>query len=90
MERGIIMGNKKMVKYFSIFILIVTIVTLLLSIFFSSAFLSSFMLMLSLFLFANCYYLYEDKSKKNLIYILFSLGVLLIAGALAYTFVRIL
>ena len=48
------MGNK-LLKLFSGFILLVTIITLGLSIFYNSAFLTSFMLMLALFLFSIAY-----------------------------------
>lgn len=81
------MENKKNIKLFCIIVLIVTIVTLLLSIFYSMAFLSSFMLMLSLFLFGCCYYLKDDN--KRLTYILFSIGVLLIIGSLVYTYIKV-
>ena len=84
------MEKNKVIKYFSIVVLVITIVTLLLSIFYSSAFLSSFMLMLSLFIFSVCYGLMGNNDKKNLMYILFGLGVLLIIGALIYTFIRIM
>jgi len=81
------MENKKLIKMFCIIILVITVITLLLSMFYSSAFLSSFMLMLSLFLFSYCYYLKDDN--KKLMYILFIIGVLLIIGSLIYTYVRI-
>ena len=81
------MENKKLIKLFCGVILVVTIITLLLSIFYSSAFLSSFMLMLSLFLFGCCYYIKDDN--KIMLYILFIIGVLLIVGSLVYTWIRI-
>lgn len=81
------MENKKNIKLFCIIVLIVTIVTLLLSIFYSMAFLSSFMLMLSLSLFGCCYYLKDDNKKVT--YILFSIGVLLIIGSLVYTYIKV-
>ena len=84
------MENKKVIKNFSIGVFVVTLVILLLSIFYNSAFLSSFMFMSSLTLFSYCYYIYEDKKKVKLLYILFCMGVLLIIGALGYTFMRIL
>ena len=84
------MGNKKIIKFFSICVLIITVITLLLSIFYNSAFLSSTMFMGALTVFSYCYYIYEDKDKKNMLYILFIVGVLLIIGALVYTFMRIM
>ena len=80
------MGNKK-VKYFSIFVLLITVVTLGLSIFYNSAFWTSFMLMLSLYLFSIAYMI-KDNNKKA-VYILFTMGILLIIGSLVYMFVRL-
>ena len=82
------MDSKKMIKLFSGLVLVITIVTLLLSIFFSSAFITSFMLMLSLFLFSIAYYVKDDN--KRLVYILFIVGVLLIIASLVYTYMRIM
>ena len=84
------MGNK-LLKLFSGFILLVTIITLGLSIFYNSAFLTSFMLMLALFLFSIAYTI-KDRDKFNNsknVYILFILGVLLIIGSLVYMFLRL-
>ena len=81
------MENKKGIKIFSIVVLCITIVTLLLSIFYNSAFISSCMLMGSLFLFSVCYYVKD--TKKGMMYIMFIMGVLLIIGSLGYTFMRI-
>ena len=53
----------------------------------NSAFVSACMLMLSLFLFTLCYMIKDNKRK--LLYILFTVGVLLIIGALIYMYVRI-
>ena len=44
----------------------------------------------SMFLFSICYYYIEDKSKKKIVYILFSIGVLLIIAEVIYTLVNIL
>lgn len=44
----------------------------------------------SMFLFSICYYYIEDKSKKKVVYILFSIGVLLIIAEVIYTLVNIL
>ena len=81
------MGNKKAIKNFCISSLLVTLGTLLLSIFYNSAFIPSFMLMLSLFIFSICYYIKDDK--KKLMYVLFVIGVLLIFLSLGYTFMRL-
>ena len=84
------MGNK-ILKYFSGFILIVTIITLGLSIFYNSAFLTSFMLMLALFLFSIAYII-KDRDKFNNsknVYILFVIGVILIIASLIYMYLRL-
>jgi len=39
----------------------------------------------SMFLFSICYYYIDDKSKKKIVYILFSIGVLLILVEVIYT-----
>ena len=44
---------------------------------------------LALFLFSICYYYIEEKSKRKLVYTLFSLGVLLIVFEVIYTLVSI-
>ena len=44
----------------------------------------------SMFLFSICYYYIEDKNKKKVVYILFSIGVLLILAEVIYTLVNIL
>ncbi len=79
---------KKNIKLFGGFVLLVVIVTLLLSIFYSTAFIPSCMLMGSLELFIICYYVKDDN--KELMNILFVLGVLLIIASLGYTFMRLL
>ena len=81
------MENKKFIKIFCGVSLLVTLGTLLLSIFYNTAFIPSFMLMLALFIFSVCYYIKDDK--KNLMYILFVIGVLLIFASLSYTFMRL-
>ena len=80
------MENKNLIKGFCLGVLLVTIVTLILAIFYNSAFVPSSMLMLSLFIFGVCYYIKDNK--KNIMYILFVLGVLLIIGSLVYTYLR--
>lgn len=82
------MENKKIIKGFCIGALLVTLGTLLLAIFYNTAFIPSFLLMLSLFIFSVCYYIKDDK--KNLMYVLFVLGVLLIVASLGYTFMRLM
>ena len=81
------MDNKKLEKIFLGVSLVLVGVTLLLSLLFSLAFVPSFMLMLALFLFSVCYYIKENK--KNLMYALFVLGILLIIGSLVYTYMRL-
>ena len=83
------MENKRIIKSFCGASLLVTLGTLLLSIFYNNntAFIPSFMLMLALFIFSVCYYIKDDK--KNLMYILFVIGVLLIFASLGYTFMRL-
>ena len=81
------MENKKLIRNFCVASLMVTLGTLLLSIFYNTAFIPSFMLMLALFAFSVCYYIKDDK--KNLMYILFVIGVLLIFASLGYTFMRL-
>jgi len=80
------MKNKKINKIFNTIILIITAITLCLAILYNSAFIPSFMLMLSLFLFGVSYYIKDYK--KTVMYILFIIGVLLIFGAVGYTIMR--
>ena len=82
------MLKKKNIKMFNTIILIITIVTWFLSIFYDSAFIPSFLLMLSLFIFGICFYINDEKS--NLMRILFIVGILLIFISISYTFMRIL
>ena len=49
------MKEDKNIKIFSILVLIITVITLLLSIFYNNAFIPSFMLMLALFIFSIAY-----------------------------------
>ena len=78
--------NKETQNLFSIVSFFAFVVTFILSLM-NSAFISACMLMLSLFIFTICYKL--DDNKKTLLYILFSIGVLLIIGSLVYMFMRI-
>ncbi len=43
----------------------------------------------ALFLFCICYYYIEDENKKTMVYVLFSLGVLLIVIEVIYTLVKV-
>ena len=51
------MDNKKNIKTFNTIILAITIITLCLSVLYDSAFIPSFLLMSSLFIFGICYYI---------------------------------
>ena len=76
------MKNKKNIKLFGVLVLFVVIATLLLSVFYDTAFIPSCILMSSLFLFVVCYIIKDDK--RSVMYILFIIGVLLIFIALGY------
>ena len=78
--------NKDTEKLFSIVSFFAFVVTFILS-FMNGAFIPACMFMLSLFLFTICYMI--QNNKKTLMYILFTIGVLLIVGALVYTGMRI-
>ena len=82
------MDNKKNIKTFNTIILAITIITLCLSVLYDSAFIPSFLLMSSLFIFGICYYIKD--ARKKLMYILFIVGILLIIASLAYTFMRVI
>ena len=83
------MNNKKsdnynMVTVVSLFAFIVTLILSTMN----NKFIPSCMLMLSLLLFSICYTI-KDNNKKILLYILYTIGVLLIIGSLIYTNMRI-
>ena len=78
--------NKENEKIFSIVAFFLMIVTIVLT-FMNINFLSSSMLMTSLFIFSICYIIKDNK--KILTYILFTVGVLLIIASLVYTFMRV-
>ena len=78
--------NKDTERLFSIVSFFAFGVTFILS-FMNHAFIPACMLMLSLFLFTICYMI--QNNKKTLMYILFTIGVLLIVGSLVYTGMRI-
>ena len=79
--------NKEKEKLFSIVSMFAFLVTLVLS-FMNNKFIPACMLMLALFIFTICYMIQDNK--KIVLYILFVMGVLLIIGALVYTYMRIL
>ena len=81
------MEDKKIIKIFSLVVFLICLITLGLAIFYSTAFVPATILMTSLFIFSICYYIKDDK--KNLMYILFVIGVLLIAASLVYTYLRL-
>ena len=78
--------NKETENMFSIFSFFAFFVTFILS-FMNDKFIPASMLMFALFLFTLCYRL--GDTKKKLLYILFTIGVLLIVGSLVVLFVRI-
>ena len=78
--------NKNKERIFSFVSLLAFIVTMILSLI-DGIFIPSCMLMLSLFLFSICYIIKDDK--KIYMYLLFTLGVLLIISSLVYTYVRV-
>ena len=82
------MNNKRPIVIFGIICVTITLITFILS-FINSAFIPACLLWLSLFFFDICYYIKDDKKKKQE-YIFFSLGVILIVLALIYTITRVL
>ena len=82
------MMNKKSIKVFNTIMLIITIVTFFLSLFYDTAFIPTCMLMASLFAFGLCFYINDEKN--TLMRILFIVGILLIFTSITYTFMRIL
>ena len=81
------MNSKKIIKYFSLLVLIISLFASGLSFFYSTAFGPSAIFMFALFMFSVCYCI-KDSNKK-LLYILFVFGVLLIGAALIYTYLRL-
>lgn len=79
--------DKKIIKYFSGFSLVLAIGSILAAVFYSRAFVPSSMLMSALFVFSVCYYVKDEK--KNLMYGLFIFGVLLVIASLVYTYLRL-
>lgn len=81
------MDNRKIIKGFCVVVFILMLGTLGAALFYNSAFMSSFLLMSSLFLFGVCYYI-KDNSKI-IVYVLFIIGILLIICSLIYTYLRL-
>ena len=81
------MESKKLIKIFCLVVFIIMLGTLGAAVFYNNAFAPSFMLMAALFIFGICYYFKDDR--KNFVYVLFSLGVLLIICSLVYTGLRL-
>ncbi len=79
--------DKKIIKNFCIGVFVLVLLSGYLSFFYNDAFMPSFILMSSLLLFAVCYYIKD--SKKNLMYVLFVLGILLVVYSLVYTYMRL-
>lgn len=55
----------------------------------NEVFIPAALICFALFLFCICYYYIEDESKKKMVYVLFSLGVILIIIEVIYTMVKI-
>ena len=79
--------NKKIIRVIIGMIFLIALVLFGL-IFVDSAFISAFMLWLSLFVFSICFYL-KDSNKKKTIIFLYVVGILLIIGAIVYMIVRL-
>ena len=79
---------KKNIKICGVLVLFIVITTLLLSIFYDTAFIPSCILMSSLFLFIICYIIKDDK--RSIMYLLFIIGVILIFISLWYTIMRLI
>ena len=56
----------------------------------NEVFIPAALISFALFLFCICYYYIEDESKKKLVYVLFTLGVITIIVEVIYTLVKIL
>lgn len=85
-RKGEYMENKN-VRIFTIIALLGALILLILS-FINTAFISAFMLWVSLFIFSICYNIRDEEDKTKL-YILFIIGVLLIIGSVIYMVMRI-
>lgn len=80
---------QKIEMLIAVFVGIVFLVLLFLSMS-NKIYLPATLIAFALFLFCICYYYIEDESKKKLVYVLFSLGVLLIIIEVIYTLVKVL
>ncbi len=72
----------------SLFVGIIFLVMLFLAIS-NEVFIPATLISFALFLFCISYYYMEDESKKKLVYVLFTLGIILIIAEVIYTIVRI-
>ena len=80
---------QKIEMLIAVFVGIVFLVLLFLSMS-NKIYLPATLIAFALFLFCICYYYIENESKKKLVYVLFSLGVLLIIIEVVYTLVKVL
>lgn len=67
----------------------IVFLTLLVFAIINKVFIPATLISFSLFLFCVSYYYIEDKSKKKLVYVLFTIGVLLIVAEVIYTLLEI-
>lgn len=90
-EKYKLVDSEKLRKIELIISLIVGIIFLVLLFFAvtNEVFIPAALISFALFLFCICYYYIEDESKKVMVYVLFSLGVLLIVIEVIYTLVKI-
>ena len=79
---------KKIELIVALFVGIAFLVLLFLTVI-NEVFLPAALIAFALFLFCICYYYIEDESKKKMVYVLFTLGVLLIVIEVIYTMVKI-
>lgn len=79
---------KKAELIISTFVGIAFLILLILAIT-NEIFIPAVLISFALFLFCICYYYMDDVKKKKLVYVLFSLGVLLIIIEVIYTMVKI-
>lgn len=79
---------KKIELIVSLFVGIVFLILLFLTLI-NEVFLPATLIAFALFLFCICYYYIDDESRKKMVYVLFSLGVLFIVIEVIYTMVKI-
>jgi len=79
---------KKIELVISLVVGIVFLVLLFLAIT-NEVFIPAALISFALFLFCICYYYIDDESKKKLVYVLFSLGVILIIIEVIYTIMKV-